>query len=117
MKGIAQLYAQYINKSYQRSGYLWESRFKSCLVQSENYVLTCYRYIELNPYGLVSRHAPTSTHGRATHRTQKEKPRPFVLGSPGFKVAVSRAVDRRVEKGSAGRPAREGATKDQLDLL
>jgi putative transposase len=49
MKGIAQLYAQYVNKTYRRSGYLWESRFKSCLVQSEGYVLSCYRYIELNP--------------------------------------------------------------------
>jgi putative transposase len=49
MKGIAQLYAQYVNRNYRRSGYLWESRFKSCLVQSENYVLSCYRYIELNP--------------------------------------------------------------------
>ena len=57
MKSIAQLYAQYINKNYGRSGYLWESRFKSCLVQSEDYVLACYRYIELNPVraGLVSR--------------------------------------------------------------
>lgn len=49
MKSIAQLHAQYINKNYQRSGYLWESRFKSCLVQSEGYLLSCYRYIELNP--------------------------------------------------------------------
>ena len=49
MKAIAQLHAQYINKNYGRSGYLWESRFKSCLVQSEDYVFACYRYIELNP--------------------------------------------------------------------
>src|SRR3954470_1635051 len=50
-------HAQYINKNYRRSGYLWESRFKSCLVQSEDYVLACYRYIELNPVraGLVTR--------------------------------------------------------------
>jgi putative transposase len=44
-----QLYAQYVNKRYKRIGYLWQGRFKSCLVQSENYVLACYRYIELNP--------------------------------------------------------------------
>jgi REP-associated tyrosine transposase len=57
MKAIAQLHAQYINKNYARSGYLWESRFKSCLVESEDYVLACYRYIELNPVraGMVSR--------------------------------------------------------------
>ena len=49
MKGIGQLYAQYANKRYGKSGHLWEGRFKSCLVQSEHYVLTCHRYIELNP--------------------------------------------------------------------
>lgn len=55
MKGIGQLYAQYINKSYARKGYLWEGRFKSCLVQSEEYLLRCHCYIELNPVrpGLV----------------------------------------------------------------
>jgi putative transposase len=57
MKSIGQLYAQYVNKTYERCGNLWEGRFKSCLVQSEDYVLACYRYIELNPVraGLVKR--------------------------------------------------------------
>jgi putative transposase len=49
MKSIAQLYTQYVNRTYKRCGHLWEGRFKSCLVQSEDYVLACYRYIELNP--------------------------------------------------------------------
>jgi putative transposase len=49
MKSIGQLYSQYFNKAYERCGSLWEGRFKSCLVQSESYVLACYRYIELNP--------------------------------------------------------------------
>src|SRR3546814_13921687 len=31
------------------SGTLWEGRYKSCLVDSEDYVLRCHRYIELNP--------------------------------------------------------------------
>ena len=49
MKHLGQRYVQYINRTYQRSGTLWEGRFKSCLAQSERYVLGCYRYIELNP--------------------------------------------------------------------
>ena len=49
MKHLGQRYVQYVNRSYGRSGTLWEGRYRSCLVQSENYVLTCYRYIELNP--------------------------------------------------------------------
>ena len=49
MKHLGQRYVQYINRAYQRSGTLWEGRFRSCLAQSEDYVLACYRYIELNP--------------------------------------------------------------------
>ena len=67
MKSIGQIYAQYVNKTYQRCGNLWEGRFKSCLVQSEDYVLACHRYIELNPVraGLVKRSGeyPWSSYG------------------------------------------------------
>ena len=49
MKSLGQRYVQYINRTYRRSGTLWEGRFKSCIAQNETYVLACYRYIELNP--------------------------------------------------------------------
>jgi putative transposase len=49
MKHMGQLHSQYFNKLYGRTGSLWEGRFRSCLVQSEGYLLTCYCYVELNP--------------------------------------------------------------------
>ncbi len=49
MKRLGQRYVQYVNRTYKRSGTLWEGRYKSCLVSEESYVLGCYRYIELNP--------------------------------------------------------------------
>jgi putative transposase len=49
MKVIGSRYAQYFNKTYRRTGTLWEGRHKSSLVQSDRYLLTCMRYIELNP--------------------------------------------------------------------
>ena len=49
MKGLGQRYVQYINRTYRRSGTLWEGRFRSCLVQDDAYLLSCYRYIEMNP--------------------------------------------------------------------
>ena len=57
MKHLGQRYVQYINRSYRRSGTLWEGRFRSCLTQSEDYVLACHRYIELNPVraGMVTK--------------------------------------------------------------
>jgi len=49
MKRLGQRYVQYINRTYKRTGTLWESRYRSCLVQQDTYLMACYRYIELNP--------------------------------------------------------------------
>jgi putative transposase len=57
MKNLGQRYVQYVNRSRERTGTLWEGRFRSCIAQSDRYVLACYRYIELNPVraGMVER--------------------------------------------------------------
>jgi putative transposase len=49
MQWLGRQYVGYINGRYRRTGTLWEGRYKSCLVDTERYLLTCYRYIELNP--------------------------------------------------------------------
>ncbi|MEK6211351.1 MAG: transposase [Pseudomonadota bacterium] len=46
---LGRRYVQYVNRSYRRTGTLWDSRYKSSLVQAETYLLACQRYIELNP--------------------------------------------------------------------
>ena len=42
-------YAKYYNKKYKRSGHLWQDRFKSRYITSEDYLYTLIRYIESNP--------------------------------------------------------------------
>jgi putative transposase len=49
MKDVGQLHTQYVNRTYGRTGSLWEGRYRSCLVQAEDYLLACYRYVEMNP--------------------------------------------------------------------
>lgn len=49
MQILGRYYVQYFNYCYQRTGTLWEGRYKSSLIDTENYLLTCMRYIELNP--------------------------------------------------------------------
>jgi putative transposase len=49
MQGVTLCYAQYFNKTYGRTGRLWESRFHSCAVQEEKYLWAVARYIEQNP--------------------------------------------------------------------
>jgi len=48
MQALGRRYVCYINRRHNRTGTLWEGRFKASLVDSENYLLTCMRYIEMN---------------------------------------------------------------------
>ena len=56
MQSLGRCYVRYFNDTYCRSGTLWEGRFKSCVINAQEYLLTCQRYIELNPVraGMVS---------------------------------------------------------------
>jgi len=56
MKAIGERYVRYFNRAHRRTGTLWEGRFRSSIVDSQSYLFTCQRYIELNPVraGLVS---------------------------------------------------------------
>ncbi|MCO6413575.1 MAG: transposase [Thiogranum sp.] len=67
MKVVGSRYARYINLRYRRTGSLWEGRHRASMVQSERYLLTCHRYIELNPVraGIVKRpeQYPWSSYG------------------------------------------------------
>lgn len=58
MQFVGRRYVSYINAIYARSGTLWEGRFKSCLVDSDEYILACCRYIELNPVRAAMVRAP-----------------------------------------------------------
>ncbi|MDD5291877.1 MAG: transposase [Candidatus Omnitrophica bacterium] len=49
MQSLGRKYVQYINRTHKRTGTLWEGRFKSSVVSKDEYLLTCSRYIELNP--------------------------------------------------------------------
>lgn len=56
MQYLGRHYVRRFNYRHQRTGTLFEGRFKSSVVQSREYLLTCQRYIELNPVraGMVS---------------------------------------------------------------
>ena len=49
LQSVGRRYVQYFNYTYDRTGTLWEGRYKATLIDSEAYLLTCMRYIELNP--------------------------------------------------------------------
>jgi len=49
MQYLGRHYVRRFNHVYNRTGTLWEGRFRSSLIDSERYVLACYRYVENNP--------------------------------------------------------------------
>lgn len=49
MHGLSLTYTKSINRSYRRTGTLWEERMFATPVTTDAYVLACYRYIEMNP--------------------------------------------------------------------
>ena len=49
MQALGRGYVRHVNDTLGRSGTLWEGRYKASLVDSERYLMACYRYIELNP--------------------------------------------------------------------
>lgn len=58
MKRLCQRYSLNFNKNNKRVGYLWQGRFYSNIVDSDEYLLRCHRYIELNPVRARMTHHP-----------------------------------------------------------
>lgn len=56
MQAVGRSYVRYFNRAQGRTGTLWEGRYRSTLIQTERYLLTCMAYIDLNPVraGLVA---------------------------------------------------------------
>lgn len=84
MKHLSQRHSKRINARLARTGTLWEGRFYSALVTSDEYALACYRYIELNPVraGMVQ-HA-TQYRWSSYRANVQSEPRGFVIPHPAY---------------------------------
>jgi putative transposase len=49
MQSLGRRYVRYINRLHQRTGSLWEGRYRAAVIDSENYLFRCSRYVEFNP--------------------------------------------------------------------
>lgn len=56
MQSLGRRFVRYFNDRYQRTGSLWEGRYRATVISTDEYLFTCYRYIEQNPVraGMVS---------------------------------------------------------------
>ena len=78
MKALGQKYVQYVNRTYRRSGTLWEGRFRSCITQEDSYLLSCQRYIELNPVRANMVEHPAEYRWSSYRGNAQEEPDPLL---------------------------------------
>ena len=87
MQAIGRRYVPYFNQRYERTGALFEGRYRSTFVATESYLMTCMRYIELNPVRAGLSATPDS------YRWSSYKAHGFGLSDP---LVTSHDVYRRL---------------------
>ncbi|CAA0098482.1 Uncharacterised protein [BD1-7 clade bacterium] len=96
MQSLGRYYVRYINTSYQRSGTLWEGRYKSSLVESDRYLLTVYRYIEMNPVRALMVEKPGYYRWSSYHHNALGKPIALVTEHRLYHALASEPIQRQV---------------------
>ncbi len=96
MKRLGQRYVQYVNRTYQRSGTLWEGRFRSCLTQEETYVLLCQRYIELNPVRAVMVEHPDEYRWSSYRANAWGENNPLLTSHPLYEALGAEPIARQL---------------------
>ena len=104
MQSLGRHYVRYFNYSYQRTGTLYEGRFRSSIVQNRGYLLACQRYIELNPVraGMVSDPADYIWSSYRPHalgcRVKMWKPHPEYLALGNTRTSRLMAYQRLISQ-------------------
>ena len=49
LQGITQTYSFYYRKTYNYTGYVYQNRYKSLVIENDAYLMECGRYVERNP--------------------------------------------------------------------
>jgi putative transposase len=66
---LGRLYVRHVNRAYDRSGTLWEGRYKTSLIDADDYLFACMRYIENNPVRAKMTARPEDYPGSSHRRT------------------------------------------------
>jgi len=107
MQAVGRRYVQLFNRRHQRTGTLWEGRYRATLVQTDRYLLACMAYIDLNPVraGMVQRPADYrwSSHRHYIGQTQDRlvTPHPLCWGLGNTPFAREAAYADLVQQGIA----------------
>lgn len=84
LRNHGQCHVQAFNRRHRRTGTLWEGRFKSCLVDSDRYLLTVYCYIKLNPVRAAMVATPEDHRWSSVHAHLGYRPDPLLTSHAVF---------------------------------
>lgn len=82
MQALGRRYVRHFNSRHHRTGTLWEGRYRSCLVDSDDYLLHCQRYIEMNPVRAAMVSAPSEYRWSSYRTNAHGKPSRLVTPHP-----------------------------------
>jgi putative transposase len=97
MQAIGRRYVQWVNKRLNRTGGLYDGRFKAELVDSDRYLMCCYRYIELNPVRAGLAPGPAAYRWSSYRCNALGEPDSLVTPHPVFED-LGAALDERRER-------------------
>ena len=105
MQAVGRRYVRWFNDAQGRSGTLWEGRYKSTVIDTDQYLLTCMAYMDLNPVraGLVEQAADYAWSSHGHYIGQKVDklitPHPLVWGLGNTPFAREAAYAELVKVG------------------
>ena len=91
-------YAKYYNRRYNTSGHFWGERFHSTIVQADQHLLACFRYVDLNPVkaGLVQ-HPSQWEHHCYPYYAHGQEHADLIISPHEVYISLSRDETRRRE--------------------
>jgi putative transposase len=94
LQSVGRRYVQFVNFNHRRSGTLWEGRHKASLVQTDEYLAACHRYVELNPVraGMVA--DPLGYRWSSCRHYAGDAQDPVITDSPVY-LRSGRTLDER----------------------
>jgi len=95
MQTIGRRYVGRFNFMYRRTGTLWEGRYKAMLLDTEDYLFTCLRYIELNPVRARVVEAPSEYRWSSYRTNALGDHDPIVTAHPLYLALAPSAEERR----------------------
>jgi putative transposase len=96
MQALGRRYVRRFNDRHQRTGTLWEGRYRSTLVETDRYLLACMRYIDMNPVraGLVAE--PTLFRWSSHAHYVGLRPNPLVTEHAAYWALGNTPFDRQL---------------------